>query len=411
MKELGKEKQGQQPTQTIAERRKKMGFKKIVFALPLAALLSLPVLARAEEPDPAALQGKVDGLDERMATVESDVSGLKKVKISGYIQARYEYNQDSEDQFKTDAHGKTSYSNKDYFYVRRGRLKTTWEPNSMTSFLIQLDAAKDKVSLKDAEGTLQYLMARNYLVSLKAGQFKWPFSYDVLRSSSDREMPERTLAVRTLMPGERDRGIQLGAGYKGLLEFRTGIFNGYGIDNSTYPVITPSRDLAWVSRLALDLGWVCLAGSSFVGRAGFTVPGAVVGEATDLITRDKHRFGGDAQFFYALPYLGGGRLLAEVITGKDFSQSLGNGNGGYAPSLGYYFQVVQNILEKEQVTFRFDSFDPNTDKDDDRTDTFGLALLHNFNGNARFTLAYEIPKKEKDDKDDNKLTLQFQYKF
>ncbi|MCX5860297.1 MAG: porin, partial [Proteobacteria bacterium] len=67
-----------------------MGFKKIVFALPLAALLSLPVIARAEEPDPAALQGKVDSLDERTSGEESDVSGLKKIKLTGNIQARYE---------------------------------------------------------------------------------------------------------------------------------------------------------------------------------------------------------------------------------------------------------------------------------------------------------------------------------
>ncbi|MCX5866204.1 MAG: porin [Proteobacteria bacterium] len=392
-----------------------MGFKKIVFALPLAALLSLPVVTRAEEPDPAAQQGKIDSLDDRVLAVESDVSGLKKVKISGYVQARYEASENSKDQYKVDANKSvSSYLNKDYFYIRRGRVKVTWEPTSLTTFLIQIDAAKNTITLKDAEGSINFPIANKYSVGLKMGQFKWPFSYDVNRSSSDREMPERALSTQNLMPGERDRGVQFQATYKGLVDFRTGLFSGSGIQNSTFPVIPPTSKPTWVSRLALDFGWVSLAGSSFVGPAGFTLP-ADANSTNKILRRDRNRFGADAQFYYELPYLGGGRLMAEMISGKDFSQSLKSGNGGYAKSLGFQATLVQNFLDKEQFAFRYDFWDPDTGVDYNRVVTYGLALIHNFDGSAKLTLAYEIPKNEvkapAKDPVDNKTTIQFQYKF
>jgi len=408
-----KGKMGQQPTQAFAERRKKMGFKKIVFALPLAALLSLPVMARAEEPDPAALQGKVDGLDERMATVESDVAGLKKFKFSGYIQARYELHDDSADKYSMAKSGATpSDLNKDYFYIRRGRLKLTYEGSKYYQAILQIDAAKASIVLKDAEGRLMLPLGQT-LLTLDMGQFKWPFGWELVRSSSDREMPERTKACGTLMPGERDRGIMFGVTAPKYVQFNVGLFNGYGIQDSGYPVITPVREAALVSRLGLDFGFLTLGGSAFTGNSS-NRPSTDVG-TTKFNTRAKNRFGSDLHVYYAIPVVGGGRVDLEGYSGKDWSTSKNSGKGGYASSLGGYVQLVQNFLKSEQLAVRYDYWDPDRNVEADGINTLEFALNYFFvyDPNAKITVAYDIPvnTNKGKDKDDDFLTVQIQYKF
>jgi hypothetical protein len=405
-----KGKQGHLPTQALAERRKKMGFKKIVFALPLAALLSLPVMARAEGPDPAALQGKVDGLDERMATAESDLAGLKKFKFSGYIQARYELHADSEDKYSIATQGATpSDKNKDYFYIRRGRLKLSYEGSKYYQAILQLDAAKASVSLKDAQGRLMLPLGKT-LLTLDMGQFKWPFGWEMLRSSSEREMPERTKACGALMPGERDRGIMFGINAPKYVQFNMGLFNGYGTGDSGFPVITPVREAALVSRLALDFGFLTLGGSAFAGSSS-NRPSTAVG-TTEYNTRAKNRFGTDLHVYYAIPVVGGGRVDLEGYSGKDWNTSK---NNKYASSLGGYVQLVQNFLKSQQLAVRYDYWDPDTDVDLDGINTLAFALSYFFayDPNAKITVAYDIPvhTNKGKDKDDDFLTMQIQYKF
>ena len=46
-------------------------------------------------------------------------------------------------------------------------------------------------------------------VTLRAGQFVKPFGFDVPRSSSEREFPERGMFAGYFFPGQRDRGVML----------------------------------------------------------------------------------------------------------------------------------------------------------------------------------------------------------
>ena len=413
-----KGKQGHKPTQAFAERRKKMGFKKIVFALPLAALLSLPVIARAEEQalDAAKVEGQLDGLGERVGTLESDVSGLKKLKLSGFIQARYELHDDSADKYSIATAGAApSDKNKDYFYIKRARIKTTYEGSKYYQMNIQIETAGAAFSLKDAEGKVMIPLG-DTMLNISMGQFKWPFGWELDRSDTDRELPERTIALRTLMPGERDRGIMLGITAPKYVEFRTGIFNGYGIQDSTYPIIAPIREAASVSRLAFDFGFLTFGGSIFAGNSS-NRPSTSVG-TTDYNTRAKNRFQADCHIYYPVPYVGGGRFDVEGYSGKDWSTSKTNkkgGKGDYASSLGGYIQIVQNFLKYEQLAIRYDYWDPDRNVQADGIDTLGFSLgtFFPYDPNAKLTVAYEIPTNtnKKKDKDDDFLTVQFQYKF
>ena len=100
-------------------------------------------------------------------------------------------------------------TNFDRFLVRRGRLKATYAGDN-AEYMLQIDATGDGVVLRDAEATFVDTWTPLGL-RLTMGQFKVPFGYEVLQSSSDREMPERARVIRALFPGERDRGVRLTA--------------------------------------------------------------------------------------------------------------------------------------------------------------------------------------------------------
>lgn len=86
-------------------------------------------------------EGKLNALDERVLVNEADLGKLNKIKVSGYIQAQYEnYGKDLE---KTNGYNST-------FYIRRARVKFTYEPADGVKFVLQPDFSTGNLSLKDA---------------------------------------------------------------------------------------------------------------------------------------------------------------------------------------------------------------------------------------------------------------------
>jgi hypothetical protein len=391
-----------------------MNLKKRLIVWAGAALLLTPMVkAQDADTSASALKGKVEDHDARIVTLENDLAGLKKIKISGYIQGRYEVHADSKDTATLAG----AAQNKDYFYVKRGRVKTVYDAGS-SIYTMEVDASNG-VSLKEASAQVNFAIGHQYPINLKAGQFKWPSSYENLRSSADREMPEASLAIRTLLPGEYDRGIQLGIAPFSYAALNVGLFNGYGISNSTYPIITPTRNPAVVGRLTGDLGIFTLGVSGFFGTSASLGKPDSTNKITPYTLYDKNRLGGDGQFFYQLPIFGGGRLMAEAIQGKDWSSSKKdstNPSGQYVNSLGWYGELVQNIFGHDQIALRYDFWDPDTDpaKTQDGITTLGIALIHHFDGNIKLTLAYDMHTYQDTTKskvNDNFLTAQLQIRF
>ena len=83
-------------------------------------------------------------------TMKSDVSGLKKVTVSGWMQDRY-------NAFSGDLNSATAAKPPSNFEVRRSRIKVTGKPTANTTAVIQLDAGQNyqgnsapSLSLKDA---------------------------------------------------------------------------------------------------------------------------------------------------------------------------------------------------------------------------------------------------------------------
>ena len=319
------------------------------------------------------LEGKVGGLEESLSTTNAVVDRLNKIKLSGYIQGRFEWRGDSTDSI--DAGGTSQV--KTQFLVRRGRLKALYEGRN-AEYMLQIDAVGSGVTLKDAEATLVDTWTP-FGLRLTMGQFKWPFGYEVLQSSGDREMPERSLVIRTLFPGERDRGLRLTARHE-WLRLAAALVNGNGTQGPTDQ--NSFKDI--VARVGGDLGPVVGGLSGYWGRRLAATPAKAVGLTwTDanmdkVVTPDEITFsasaptsyrrfsilrlGADLQTYLDVPGLGGLALKGEFIYARDRNLSFGTVAADKCQDrtqLGWIVTAVQNVGDYAGVVARVDSFDRN----------------------------------------------------
>jgi hypothetical protein len=266
---------------------------------------------------------------------------------------------------------------------------------------------------------------------LWVGQFNVPFGYEIERSSSLREVPERSRMENVLFPGERDRGIKLASAWTPRLETVLAVLNGGGIGSAEFPATDPSRAKDWLARVRGTFGTFDLALSGYAGKAvvPFTGPD---------VTLPRTRAGVDAQVYYELARLGGGTVRGEFWTGHQVNPDSVNAlsvrpssanpvtfplagvnlNHFATDFAGGYAMWVQNLGGTLQVAARYERFDPNVDVDHDQFARWNLAAHWFWQGLTRFTVAYEIPRTDRADGSggfvdpkDNLWTLQFQHTF
>ena len=132
---------------------------------------------------------------------ETDLSKLNKLKISGYVQAQWLLN---------DKDHVTDNEPTNTFFIRRARLKFTYEPLDGVKFVLQPDFSTGNLTLKDAYAVVNIPKLKGW--SIWAGQFNRT-NYEVEYSSSQREVLERSKVIRAIYPGEREIGAKLE--YKG----------------------------------------------------------------------------------------------------------------------------------------------------------------------------------------------------
>jgi len=406
-----------------------------VAGVAIAALDPRP--ARAQDVDSLAaateaLAGKLEGLIEQTQTLQSDTDKLKKIKITGYIQARYDASQASSDSVRAAGSPLVlTPANLNRFYIRRARVKVNWDPMERTQAVITLDGGSDRtVRLLDAYVQISDPWTPYQQHQLTFGQFNVPFGYEIERSSSVRELPERSRAENVLFPGERDRGIKLVDRWSDQLETVIAVLNGGGIGQADYPNTDPTSAKDVTGRARVSLGRVDAAVSAYVGEypIGLTGPDVMV---------DRTRFGADFQGYWELPSAGGGTLRGEFYTGEEANPDsvavLTTKPSSSAPVrllkpravasnldtefLGWYLMLVQNLGERFQVAVRYDDYDRNTGVDGDEYTRWNMGLNWFYDGYTRFTLAYEVPDVSTTagvsvpNTEDNLLTFQAQFKF
>lgn len=388
---------------------------------------SAAVVTRAE------LQGHLDGFGEILSTMQTDLDKLKRFKFSGYVQARTEFSETSSDSVRVTGNPyAATTANQTRFYIRRARLKLTYDSSPLSQAVLYVDGGQDRtIRLLEAYVTLLDPWTALHDHQLTVGQFNVPFGYEIERSSSVRELPERSRAENVLFSGERDRGVKLESQWTPQLKTSLSLLNGGGINSADFPNTDPTRGKDVAARARWSQGVFDVAASGYWGRHVTPLTGLDV-------TTDKTRLGLDAQAFFQLPRVGGGTLRAEWYAGHEINPDSvkalvvaptdankvrllkAGANAAHlaTDAQGGYVMWVQNVGDPAQAVVRWDWFDPNGDTDHDQYARLSVGANWFWDGWTRLTVAYDVPLTDVAngpgrwrDPHDNLWTFQVQHKF
>lgn len=346
-------------------------------------------------PQVSTLRDRISGIDERITTVEGDLSKLTKIKLSGYIQAQYfHYEQSSNYPF-------------DNFMIRRARLKVTYEPTNGVVFALEPDYQPGNFSIKNAYVQLNDPWIKTF--SLWAGKFDRP-DYEVEYSSSNLECLERSKVITTLYPDEKAIGFKLEVTPpKTNLKLQIALVNGN--EGYTYTDATGATLNAAQNNVDFDVYKDLIARATYafkLGRIGGLTIGAheyyghVKANSNDLLNSDYtynkaesnvgnsiRRMWTGAEVQLYLDFLGGLALKGEYIFGINGTPGYFNSSSAVSPTqismkgdtlmqtitttntstlrpaiernfMGYYVYLIKNIGKRNQFAVRYDYYDPNT---------------------------------------------------
>ena len=377
----------------------------------------------------ASHEGKLNALDDRVLVNESDLLKLNKIKVSGYIQAQWEH-------YGADLEKTNGYNNT--FYIRRARIKFTYEPADGVKFVLQPDFSTGNLQLKDAYAVVNIPKLKN--VTLWAGQMNRP-NYDVEYSSSSRELLERARVTTTIYPGEREIGAKLEYnGIKVPLLLQVMMMNGNFTGTQAKDVDSRKDVMARfvysvklpAAGVGIDFGANHYFGSNLAKTNQYVKNSNGTLDSLNNVWRylDKHWTGGEIRIYADV--LGGLSIKGEYVAGINSVASTVASSATMAqkkasPNLynnfaGYYLTLVKNIGSKNQAVVRYDYYDPNTKLSGDAANgalyykTWSLAWQYYLNDNIRLTAQYTMPKNETNasnpaDYKDNLFTIRVQAKF
>ena len=419
-----------------------------IFIIIYACLLCCNVL-RAQE------LSEMEELETRASTLENSVRLLQKLKVSGYIQAQYQYAQTDADgtNFKL-AQRRNAYETSELndfgrFGLRRGRFKMAYE-EGIASGVVQIDVTekgtsndRNTVMFKDI-----YLQIKDPWIGtclVKAGIFDRTFGHEIAYSSSRRESPERSRIFQSLFPDERDLGVALTlqpakSSKLNILKLEAGLFAGNGIK----PQFTNHMDFIGHLTATKPVG----INSVFVIGVSAYLGGTLQQNAETYIMKNKtwvlesdtkdnigkyakrQYIGFDAQY-NLMTAAGLTQLRGEYIIGEHGGEASApypfNFNG-LPPSTPVYMRkisggyiILTQDFGKAPFTFvaKYDWYNPNTGisgddigssskttANDITKSNIGLGLYWRINPALRLTAYYDIVKNEttnqlKETKDDS----------
>jgi hypothetical protein len=327
----------------------------------LAALALAPAAFAQEEVDAAALSGKVASLEEQLAELKGNVDALRRLRLSGYLQARWEWNESSAAFYNTTPEAAPAQNG---FHIRRGRFKAVYDAD-WSQYVLQVDVVPAGVTIKEGYATIK--LPRDFAID--AGLQLFPFGYEVYsRSSSDLDTLERAAVTRAFLAGEYDLGVAL-RGKLSLVNFKVGLFNGNGIDSGQQGRDNDQlKDV--IGRATVDLGMITAGVSGWYGKT-------INYQRPDDKDYPRLRYGADLQLFLDLLPFGGTALKGEYLWGKTTIGTAGSAtatprtdNGGAGGNLptgltstdpvptgsGWYALVTQNVLRHWQLAARYESY-------------------------------------------------------
>ena len=349
--------------------------------------------------DVEALRAFIDGQKRTNESVQKDVSELKKIKPSFYTQFQW-----------TDTQSETGSSIRgDGFNVRRSRFGLTYSPLPETSAKISVDFSTGSNRLAAELKDLIITQKLGSETSALVGQQSIPLGYEIERSSSVREMPERSLYNRRLFAGERDRGVQIRHQVGNGLIAHAGIWSGLTVNDPQQSGFQDQdMEIGFTAGIRNDQAKYGYGISAFFGnRPGFTTTGGTVIPESD-------RF---------LVYLDGMYMISdqltargEVMFGKDRDPL-----GGTSPTfgdetnvLGYHAQLSYFADPKNQFTIKYENYDPDTGDDvstNRAISQLGLAYTYHFNKALKLTFSWEHPDEQGTEQKNDIITVRTQFKI
>lgn len=231
------------------------------------------------------------------------------------------------------------------------------------------------------------------MIMATMGIFDTPFGAELVESPKTRHFLERSLASRSLFPGEPDVGARL-SGALGFFRYSVAVVNGEPIDERTpYPLRDPNSNKDLVARFGADakvVRWLRAAGGLSVLRGKGFHPGTSATKnglawrdlnedgqvqqaeiaavpataATPSESFDRWAVGADLQLVFQSP-LGETRIFGELVV----AQNLDRGFFVADPVIssidvrerGSHVGFTQEITPYGLIGFRTDVYDPNAD--------------------------------------------------
>jgi len=380
-------------------------------------------------------KNEIEILKEKVDKHLIEFSKLKKLKISGYIQAQFEVGQEFA---VTKAGSLTTYNKErdgkagDFFRfgIRRGYLKIAWQ-ESFGSAVFQIDVTEKGIGIKDAYIKVSEPWLK--VASLTAGIFDRPFGDEIGYSSALMETAERTVLFQKLFPDERDLGgmVTLAAPEKSKLyglKLDAGAFCGNGIampDNGKMDFIGHLKYEKIYSKIAFGVGVSMYYGTvRNTDSILYNVQKVddkhqwVGSEVSPFQKNIRQYYGLDAQFLARTSW-GFSNLRGEILFGtqpstkSDISspktglmQYSKDANGNYnsfnriRKFWGAHLYFIQDIYKTPlSVVFRYSFLNPNRElkgheimsKTDLPYHYFGAGVLVKCTSYLRFMCYYELP--------------------
>jgi len=353
-------------------------------------------LKKGAAPPPAAAK-KADDVSARPAA-PAPVAADFPLKVTGYVQAQYEFHQDSEDQLQQGG----VLLNQNRFLLRRTRVKLSreWQYGGV---MIELDANTVKgpaIGLQHAEVSLAYRNAdQTPLVQGTLGLFDNPFGREVLESPRERPFMERSYASRAFFPAEPDLGVRV-SGQASFLRYSVAVVNGQPLgDRTGFILQDPNAHKDVLGRFGVDVtlespvriigGVSVLNGKGFhagtdatkntlswrdnVSEDGLVTLPEIVGvpgvSAQPSKNFKRWLLGADLGTQITSKF-GTTHLYGEVSVGSNMDRNTfvadPTTTGIDAREIGWYLALHQEFTQGPIVGFRVDQYNPNADANDTR---------------------------------------------
>lgn len=361
------------------------------------------------------LQGDVEGIlawvdtqKKSLPQMQSDIAKLKKPGITNYVQFQW-----------SDTQQQSGRTTNDGFQMRRIRFGQKNKIDDKTSMKISFDLAtgSNRLSAELRDAQLIYDLEPAGTSPVKQfilGQQPLPLGYEIERSASDREFPERALYNTSLFAGERDRGVQyrhaIGAGSF----VHVGLWQGMTVSDpqqSADGFRDADNTIAYSAGIRhkddnYEVGVAYFHGT----RGGFT-PTVDPLNPVPEVDRNLVYLDGIVSNFLA-PDL---TLRGELMFGEDRPPVGGKTDPLYRRQtdvLGYQLQLSYSANARSQFHVRYQMFDPDTTSSpDDAVQGVGFGYTYWVHPGAKVTISYEIFDETGTEIRNNVWTIRSQFKL